>query len=92
MGLSTSTPIRDHVPELIKAHPSPLAGIPITADPVSWVAGTMILAGFVNRNSRQRLGLISPITVPGSIGLFKILFETPIFRKSLLSHPFRRGL
>src|SRR6266478_8727044 len=63
-GESSTVPTSDHVPELIKAQSSPLAGIAAIADAVSWQAGTISLvppnAGSLER-SPPMLPTIEPV-------------------------------
>src|SRR5271167_2845804 len=63
-GLSSSTPISDHVPELMYAHVPVPAGTAATADPVSCDAGAITGAGVkpVSEATDARNG---PSTVPG---------------------------
>src|SRR5437016_13003730 len=62
-GESSTVPTSDHVPELIKAQSSPLAGIAAIADAVSWHAGTIRVVS-LNSGSRFNSCRIFPTIVP----------------------------
>src|SRR5688572_5099081 len=76
-GPGISTPISDHVPELMYAHPdSPEAGTAATADAVSWVPGATTGAG-LSPVSDAIDGRSGPRTVPGCTTLPSIRVGSP---------------
>src|SRR6266571_4754964 len=54
-GAARTVPTSDHVPELMNAQSSPLAGIAAIADAVSWQAGTIIWCREKRRACRDLL-------------------------------------
>ncbi len=62
-ALRISVPISDHVPELMYSASSLSVGTAMTAEPVSWVAGSTTLQ--LNPTSFCTSAVSSPSTVPG---------------------------
>src|SRR6266700_5824195 len=72
-GLFRTVPTSDHVPELMNAQSSPLAGIAAIADAVSWQAGTINLVSR-KAESLPRSPPMLPTIVP--VGTIRGAFET----------------